>query len=365
MSQTTQVTQSGREGKRIDLLNRAESDISQQDEGQLASFVLQECVRLWREVIETLGRFAILVQDGTRASRSEFAEAGREAAINQMDQAGVDTVVSSFGQVDLGDPVAMHSVAGESLDALEEQLRRLAEPTSSGVVIRPKVIHDADVGWVDSRPEFTVWRSRAQVLRESLRTLGLLDALRRRIAPVIDSVAAAKLETEEAGGELARLRDELTQARAEKAQGELSDQFKALRNREHVTSWVFRIVTLALAGMAIAVAVKVPTGAAWPDVAAHLAIVAILGGSSAYTARLASSHRATGDWADSVRVQLNTFQDFLGVVQDDDARMRVYEEFGRRVLGPPPAVNGEPTDNGTMPIAQLVQLANEIAANRK
>lgn len=365
MNDRTQILLSERESTRIDRLNRAENDIQQQDVGQLASFVLLECVRLWREVIETLGRFAFLDRHETPAARSELADAGVEAPINHLEQLSIDTLVSNFGRVDLNDSVAMHSVAQESLATLEQQLSRLAEPTSSGVTRRPRIIHDSTAGWVDSSPEFTVWRSRAQVLLESLRTLRLLDGLRDRTTPLIDSVEVAKIEAEKASDELSRLRDELTAAHAEKSQGELSNQFKALRNREHATSWAFRLATLALAGLAIAFAINVPTNTDWPDIAAHLAIVAILGGSSAYTARLGSSHRATGDWADSVRVQLNTFQDFLGVVQDEDARMRVYEEFGRRVLGPPPAVNGEPADNGAMPVAQLMQLANEIAANRK
>ncbi|MDP3951456.1 hypothetical protein [Microbacterium sp.] len=363
MSDKTQVLLGEREGQRLERLRRAESEIQQSDDGILATFVLRECVRLWIDAISDLGLFAIA--PGVEPMRSEITESQTQAPITRLDQAKVDGIIVGLGSVDLDDPVAMHELAQESLALLDAQLSSLTEPTNSGAGIHPRFFSESEDAWIDGRAMITAWRGRSQLLQESLRVLRLLDGLQGRTQPVLDSTAAAVEEARGAGQELERLRAELDHARAEKAQGTLSAQFKSLRTREHATSWLFRFATLGLAGVAIAVAVAVPTGAKWPEVAVHLTIVAILGGASAYTARLASSHRAMGDWADSVHVQLNTFQDFLGVIDSDDARTRVYEEFGRRVLGSPPAVNGESTESGAMPTAQLVRLANEIASARK
>jgi hypothetical protein len=343
----------------VDRLRRAEVDVQQGDDGTLSMQVLRECMRLWADVLHALGLYTL--EPGVEETREARISAQSSAPVTRLEQARVETIVVQFGSVDLSNPTKVHELAHDSLIQLDGQLSALVEPTNSGPGRAPFIFSESQAAWVDGRAMLTAWRGRSQLLQESLRVLHLLDTLHERTQPVLASTKAANEEAVKAAARLDSFRAELEQVQAKKAQGTLSAQFKKLRNREHGTSWFFRFATLAIAGAAIAVAVAVPTKSDWPEVAAHLAIVAILGGASAYTARLASAHRGTGDWADSLRVQLDTFQDFLGVLDDDAAKTRVYEEFGRRVLGSPPSVNGEAPESGAMPTAQLAQLVSDVA----
>ncbi|GAA4712971.1 hypothetical protein [Nocardioides conyzicola] len=353
MSDNVQVMIGERDGNRLTQLGRAHREVEDHDSGDLASLVLDECIQLWTEVLTAVSRYA--APRDLRA-RGDIAEAASAAAINQFDQGKVDEIIGRFREVDLNDQPAMHTVALDAVLTLEVQLSEASGPQKLRVLTE-------DGSTEEVRAYLTAWRNRSTVLKESLRALRLLDGLTERTRPVLESIAESRAETEEAGKQLDALRAELVQARAERAQGELSKQFKSLAEREHKSSRWLRWATYGLVAVAALAALMAPRASGWAEVVGRLALASIFAGASAYTARLASVHRNTGDWANSVRVQLDTFEDFLGAIDSDDARMRVYEEFGRRVLGAPPLASGD--GENAMPVGQIVELASVIAAARK
>lgn len=225
----------------------------------------------------------------------------------------------------------------------------------------PQLLNDSG-GFLDPEAQIATWKAQLQMLAGSVDSLRLLLGLQDRSKEMLASAALATTEADQAANHLAQVREELASAKAERAQGELAGEFAALSSREGATSWVLRAFTLALLGLAVMVALALPSGATWQEAFGHVAVVATIGGAAAYSARLASNHRTVADWARSVEVQLSTFQDFLGAIGDTQVKNRLYEDFGRRVLGPPPA--GVADDTGAMPTSQVVELASAIATAR-
>jgi hypothetical protein len=355
------------DGKRLEQLQRAESEIASADQSDLASRLLLECVSLWLSVVRELSRYR-----GPRETRSlEHKAAQASALIRHFDDESVTRMIAAFREHE-SDQAA--SVALDAVVVLERELTNLVGGYTNGA--DPYLVAE-DGQEVPLRPHVTIWRSRLLLLRESLTTLRLLESLRERIgplakqieeqvAPILASTELARTEVAAAGHELDEVRAALQEARAERARGELSVEFKNLAEREHRTSWWLRTASLVTAAAAVVAAALSSNESSWPSVVSHLVIATLIGGASAYVARLASGHRAMGDWANAVRAQLNTVQDFLNVMPSEDARTRVYEEFGRRVLGAPP-INGRETvdEPGAMPLPQLIELANAIAAAKK
>lgn len=354
-------------GKRLEQLQRAESEIRSADPGDLASRLLLECVNLWLGVVRELSRYR-----GPKETRSvEHKAAQASALIKNFDDESVNRIIAAFREHESEQAA---SVALDAVVVLERELNNLAGAHMSG----PDPYLVAEGGQdVPLLPHLTVWRSRLLMLRESLTTLRLLESLQERVkplaeqieeqvAPILESTELARTEAAAAGHELDEMRAALQEARAERARGELSVEFKELAEREHRTSRWLRTASLATAAAAVVAAALSSNESSWPSVVSHLVIATVIGGASAYVARLASGHRVMGDWANAVRAQLNTVQDFLNVIPSEDARTRIYEEFGRRVLGAPP-VNGRETvgEPGAMPVPQLIELANAIAASRK
>lgn len=209
----------------------------------------------------------------------------------------------------------------------------------------------------------TGWLSRVSNLREAERGLRRLVDLERQTKDALATVVDTQDDIADATKQLKTMRTDLIAVKAERGQLELASQFRKLSISERVASWVFRLLTFAGLGAAVAVALQAQRDAAnWTEVLGHLAVAVAVGSAAAYMARLASAHGSTADWAKGVQVQLLTFQDFLNAIEDPAVKHRVYEEFGRRVLGPPP---GKGDETAPLPTSQLLELANVIAAARK
>lgn len=62
--------------------------------------------------------------------------------------------------------------------------------------------------------------------------------------------------------------------------------------------------------------------------------------------------------AKSIQVQLDSFEGFVGVVEERGTRDRMREEFGRRVLGAPPQTSAD--SSPTLTTGELLQLLAAI-----
>lgn len=351
------VMASVRDSERLDSLSRAISEIRRHDDGQLGVFVLEGVARIWTEVVD-LGHRYLLHDDHSRRASEEAAS---RTFLSQMDQEAVDQFIDALNRVDLNNDQAVLNLSRKAIRALREQFTSIYHLESDGrIEVPPLTAASGDV--LDSRAQVASWRSQLQLLAGSVDSLLLLHALRDRSQETLAEARLATSEGSEAAVHLERIRHELATAKAERAQGQLAREFAALSEREGRTGWGLRLLTLVLLAAAVAAGIAVPSGASWSETLGHLAVVATIGGAAAYTARLAANHRSVSDWARSVEVQLATFQDFLGAIDDAPVKNRLYEDFGRRVLGPPPSGVGD--DGSSVPTANIVELARAIADPR-
>lgn len=277
-----------------------------------------------------------------------------------MDQAAISQAIDLLTSGNLSDDDDVRKMVEQSLRVLDEELRSVAfTPLSVG----PPAVFDSNGSQLDTREVANLWLSRVSNLQESARGLRRLSVLEHQTKESLAIVRDSQNDIEQATVQLAAVRADLVEAKSEHAQFELASQFKKLSRVERATSWVFRICTFALLGAAVWVAWLASQEAQdWANALGHLAVVLAVGSAAAYTARLASTHGTTADWAKSVQVQLLTFKDFLNAIEDPAVKHRVYEEFGRRVLGSPP---GKGDEAAPLPTSQLLELANVIAAARK
>lgn len=363
MKDQPNVMMSGTMAERVRRLTAAQLEVEAKDDGGLELFVLAETIRLWSDVLDIGGRYP----SAPNLSRTESAKLEAEAfAAHLPDQPNIDEFITRMSSVDLDKEADVLSVAHSSLLFLDQSLRGINRVPSADQPFDIPPLLDDRGATLDSRAYVSSWRARMHVLQESSRVLRLLDGFQERAASAVEIVARADQEQALAAKQLKELLEEVAAARSARAQTTLASQFQDLGDRERNISWALRGFTLAVLVGTVVVAALIPSQASdIEELVGHLAIVLALGGTSAYVARLAGTHRSTADWARGVQVQLETFQDFLGAVDDPAVKNRIYEEFGRRVLGPPPAGVSGSGEEGGLPTAQIVELANAIAASRK
>lgn len=106
---------------------------------------------------------------------------------------------------------------------------------------------------------------------------------------------------------------------------------------------LFRIATITLIAVGIGMTLLLPHPATStvPDVAYRLAILGGVFGLAAYLSRQAHNHRTISVWANTIRVQLETFDAFLDPVTDEAVKDRLRADFATRVFGPNPAAGEE------------------------
>jgi hypothetical protein len=95
----------------------------------------------------------------------------------------------------------------------------------------------------------------------------------------------------------------------------------------------------------------------WTAVVYRTAILIGIGALSAYLARQAGQHRRLYNWANALEVQLQSFQNFIAPMTDEE-RHEVRLHFARRVLGSPPDPKTRESSDDTVPTAQLLDLAS-------
>lgn len=126
----------------------------------------------------------------------------------------------------------------------------------------------------------------------------------------------------------------------------------------------FRVASIVLITATIAIAVFYavweslfpPPEPDWTAVVYRTAILVGIGALSAYLARQAGQHRRLYNWANALEVQLQSFQNFIAPMTDEERR-EVRLNFARRVLGSPPDPKTGESSDDTVPTAQLLDIA--------
>ncbi|MCD4535948.1 hypothetical protein LRP67_17810 [Nocardioides sp. cx-169] len=219
-------------------------------------------------------------------------------------------------------------------------------------------IHASYGAEVPFEEQVNTWLRRLADIETADLQLGLLAHLGEVGANLRDQAEAAVMEAREASTQLEDQRRQLNDLRAQEASRELSTHFVNLAKSERRKGAMLRAIAGAAVGVALWVTwdsgVSTERGGSWTALSEHLALALLLAGGAAYAARLASSHYTFGQWAKSLQVQLDSFEAFIGVVEEQAARDRMREEFGRRVLGAPPQATEDA--NPGLTTGQLIQL---------
>lgn len=126
------------------------------------------------------------------------------------------------------------------------------------------------------------------------------------------------------------------------AEEKLTKSFETYGDNEIKKSFWLRIASVLLVvGIAVLAWTSGAKGAdspeEWGRVGVHATVALTIGALAVYASRLAGQHRASGDWAKALEVQLRTFEAFLAPIPEE-ARSAIYEDFAHRVLGAPPGM---------------------------
>jgi uncharacterized protein YukE len=162
-------------------------------------------------------------------------------------------------------------------------------------------------------------------------------------AQALDRIEGAVLAAEQSASQAADAAKNAVTASGTAGESRLSREYKKYANAEAATAHWFRIATIALIVVGIGMTVLLPhaSEATLPDVTYRLAILAAVFGLAGYLSRQAHNHRVTAAWANTIRVQLETFDAFVDPLQDEAAKVRLRSEFATRVFGPNPSAGEE------------------------
>ncbi len=138
----------------------------------------------------------------------------------------------------------------------------------------------------------------------------------------------------------------------------LSEHFQHYARGERLAANAFRIATILVIASAAIVALVWghPDPDDWAGTIYRLALLAGIGGLSAYLGRQAGQHRRMFNWAKSMDVQLKSFPAFMQPIPEDE-RGEIYRAFARRVLGAPPEKGVEGADDvSASQLAEMVTI---------
>lgn len=90
------------------------------------------------------------------------------------------------------------------------------------------------------------------------------------------------------------------------------------------------------------------------EIISRVSLVGALAALTAYLGRQAGHHRRRHEWARAINVQLRTFLAFISEMKGE-SRDRVYEAFGKRVLGEPPESRAS-SDATSVPLQAVVDM---------
>ncbi|QXQ11485.1 hypothetical protein [Paeniglutamicibacter sp. Y32M11] len=204
-------------------------------------------------------------------------------------------------------------------------------------------------------------------LAEAAINRNLTDSLSENTRSELNKALGEAMET---SADLSAIKLQHAALAQELSNNELVKHFREFHAKHQI--WYLAFLTTAILGMVIAVgfAIKIsqraPKWAAYqpislPDLAWRLAVVTGLLGIAAYMGRQAVQHRALSTWADSISVQLRTFDSYIGLVGDVGQKDTLRVEFAKRVFGPQPLLKGEPEQPApAMDLASAVDLLTRI-----
>lgn len=151
----------------------------------------------------------------------------------------------------------------------------------------------------------------------------------------------------------------------------MSSFYADMAQREKESADKFRVLTVGFAmaaGAAALLFVFLPAGifqdlggSSHEVVHAFQKTIFVAGvfGIAGYFARQAHQHRAMTNWADSLSVQLQTFDAYLASIDNAEVKDELRKSFAARAFGDHPAMKGEPT---VTPSAAAMDTAVEWAA---
>ena len=132
---------------------------------------------------------------------------------------------------------------------------------------------------------------------------------------------------------------------------------KYSKSQANAAKW-FRITTICVVALAIALPFTLhllgAREASLTAVIGNLVLSAGLFGLSGYFARQAHLHRTLSTWAESIKIQLLTFDGFISPVQNLDKKDDLRAAFANRVFGPQPKFKGEPGVTASAPIIDSI-----------
>lgn len=197
----------------------------------------------------------------------------------------------------------------------------------------------------------------------------------------------AERRDQEANDLLDALKDKATEGaetldalkRASGATGDerMSSYYQGLADGERTTANHFRAATIVFVALGGAVGLAfllVPLDFPFPlatDAERYIRlvqkVVAVGGlfGIAGYMARQAQQHRALANWANSLTVQLQTFDAYLAAVDDADLRGELRKSFAARVFGDHPVTKGEQQSDASTLEAAANLLAKFLPASKQ
>lgn len=295
-----------------------ELDASGADSSTAGLGILCDTLRLWAKVLSNARVQEAYARNGIpQGSGSDtWIEAGHLALVEQA----LEKLQSPLGRAEIA------SLGNNLRTVLRSIFRRsdLLEPT------------------MDSKTAADWLRLKYDVLLrlEELNELVLHRAVDRATSAAVESERGAEAVARAAG----KTGDEV-----------MSSFYAALATSEKKNANIFRVITVCLAASAVVLSGVFVAGHSLASSLLDIALgdyvhliqraVFILGlfGVAGYFARQAHQHRSMANWAESLSVQLNTFDAYVAAVEDPAVRDELRKSFAARAFGDHPAMKGEPS----------------------
>lgn len=221
------------------------------------------------------------------------------------------------------------------------------------------------------------WSLRAAISAQTRNSDDLTDKAqahktRRTLGAFLDEVlyAETSLDLERAKLEAERARldarvqieglatevQEIKESRGERGAQGLATHFNNLSQTQRRLADSLRIAAIAVLGLAAWFAYRsAGDGLTVSVLISHATAVLAAAGLSTYLAAEANKHRRSADWAEAIKVQLETLSDYCSPLSDEEAtKIRVI--LGQRAFGAPPSeLTGAGGSTPSQDVAQLLE----------
>lgn len=169
------------------------------------------------------------------------------------------------------------------------------------------------------------------------------------------SLERSVVRANQAAAESEKGRDASARAASKVGEDAMSTFYAKLAESEADNADKFRRFTVgfAIAGGALAlIFVLLPTGLFpqldtgsndWARVIQKTVLITGIFGIAGYFARQAHQHRSMANWAESLSVQLQTFDAYVAAIESTEVKDELRRSFAARAFGDHPAMKGEPT----------------------